>query len=175
MTQIIKLGIGIKNQSGFLDQDTLNYLAHETRLLSEIQEIESDFTETGKGFVFKLFMTHGIDAEFGFDTLNEAIETRRDFIIAMMEYWGPDQLIFVNGIDYEVTMVAAVTGITDIFCKASRFGFSLSIDAVPYPVNLIFFDHDQAMKDRESIGDKLENYLQGHSMKRNQMAMVVNG
>lgn len=173
MTQIVKLGI--RNQRSFLDQDTLNYLAHETRLLSEIQQIDSEFTETGKSFVFKLFMTHGIDVEFGFDTVKEAIETRRDFVLAMMEYWGPDQVIFANGVDHEVTIVTAVSGITAIFGKEHRFGFSLYLASVPYPVNLIFFDHDQALESRQSINDKLEAYLQSLSRNKGQIPMAVNG
>jgi hypothetical protein len=164
MTQIVRLGI--RNQSSFLDSETLNYLAHETLLLSEIQQIDSNFTETGKSFVFKLFMTHGLDAEFGFDSLKEAVETRRDFVLAMMEYWGPDQLIFANGVDYEVTIVAAVAGMSAIFDKEHRHGFSLSVAGVPYPVNLIFQERGLAEETRQSISDKLETYLQ--SLPRNE-------
>lgn len=173
MTQIIRLGI--RNQRSFFEQATFNYLAHETRLLSEIQQIESDFTETGKSFVFKLFMTHGLDAEFGFDTMKEAMDMRRDFVLAMMEYWGPDQVIFSNGVDHEVTIVAAVSDISAIFDKERRFGFSLLVDGVPFPVNLVFIDRDQALESRQSISDKLEAYLQSLSKNKGQIAMAVNG
>jgi hypothetical protein len=50
---------------------------------------------------------------------------------------------------------------TAIFDKEYRFGFSLSVAGVPYPVNLIFQERGLAEETRQSISDKLETYLQG--------------
>lgn len=174
MTQIVKLGMGNTNQHGVLDHETLNYFAHEARLLSEIQQIDPDFTETGQNFVFKLYLTHGIDVEFGFSDLKEAREARRDFVLSMMKFWGPDQIVFAHGIDQEVTIVAAVAGITAIFDKENRFGFSLYIAGAPYPVNLIFLEKDIAEQARLSISEKLEDYLRCRAMAGNQISVAVN-
>ena len=173
MTQIVKLGMGIKNKHGFIDQNTLNYFAHETRLLSEIQQIDSEFTETGQNYVFKLFLTQGLDVEFGFSNLIEARESRRDFVLAMMEFWGPDQVVFSNGIDHEVTIVAAVAGITEIFGKEHRFAFSLFIAGVPYPVNLIFLERSIAEQARQSISEKLEDYLRCLTRNKNRVPIAI--
>lgn len=163
MTQVVRLDI--RNQGGFFDAETLSYFLPEIRLVSEIQQTDSAFTTTGQDFVFKLYLTHGLDVEFSFETEKEARDTRRDIVLAMMEFWGPDQMIFANGIDFEVTVVAALYGITEIFTKERRFCFSVIIEGVPYPINLIFLERDLAEQARQSISEKHESYLQCRSKK----------
>jgi len=157
MAQVVCLDS--RNKKGFFDDATLSYFLPEIRLVSEIQQMDSVFTHTGHSSVFKIFLTHGLDVEFGFETAKEAIDTRRDIIMAMMRFWGPDQMVFSNGLDYEVTVVAVVEHATEIFEKGHRFIFSLAIDCVPYPVNLVFLEMDQANKVRNGIMEKRESYL----------------
>jgi hypothetical protein len=169
MAQIVCLDS--RNKKGFFDETTLSYLLPEIRLVSEIQKMDSVFTQTGLNFVFKIFLTHGIDVEFGFETEKEAIDIRRDIIMAMMQFWGPDQMIFSNGLDYEVTFVTAVEHATTIFKKGGRFIFSLMIECVPYPVNLVFIEMDQAEKALNGIHEKREFYLRSSNTKLKSLAV----
>jgi hypothetical protein len=171
MTQMVRLDF--RNERGFSDAETMSCFLPEIRLVSEIQHMDTAFTKTGKNYVFKLFLTHGIDVEFGFETEKEVCDTRRDLILAMMKYWGPDQMIFANGVDFEVTIVAAVSTITEMFAKERRFGFSVIIEGVPYPVNLIFLERGLAEQARQSISEKHDSYLECRS-KKQQVYVAVN-
>ena len=153
-------------RGGFLDSNMLSYLGRETRLLSEIQQVDPEFTDTDGVFVFKVYLSYGLDFELGFDSQQKAHQARQDIAVAMTAFWGPDQMLFTNSGNREVTIVSAIDDMTDVFEKEGYAGFSICVTGVPYPVNLVFREPVLARDAHQSICERIETYRREASRDR---------
>ena len=147
-----------KFNNDFFNDGCLPYFLYQIRLISELQKVESCFSATGCEYIFKVFLTYGMSFEMGFDKEVEASSLRQNIIMAMMQYWGPDNIICSNGIAYDVTIVQAVKNVSDVFEQDDKAFFRIEIEFVTHPINFIFFDVADANKFHDEIICKLQLY-----------------
>lgn len=140
----------------FLNNGMLDYFLPEICAISELQEMDTDFSKTGLCYVFKMYLAHCANVEFGFETEQEGRALRQDLIACLSNYWGPEKMIFADGYDFEVTIVPAVRSVTEVYNKDARSSFSIVVDSVPYPINMIFTDELTAKAHHRNLLDAIE-------------------
>lgn len=144
----------------FVTDDNLQYFLPEICAVSELQTVPSDFTDSGCCAVFTVYLTYGNQVEFAFETEKEGRVIRKELINTISNYWGPDKLVYANGFEYEVAVIPAILDITDIFNKGRNFMFSVSVNSVSYPINMIFDNEPDAIKHHKSLTGAVELYRQ---------------
>lgn len=147
----IEIFLPKSNKFAFFDDGTIKYFLPEVRAITEIQRLQSSFTESGSAHFFKVYFTYGIDVEFAFENERDARSARHDLICCLKAYWGPDKVIFSNGLACEVTIIPAVQSVTDVFKKDGYALFSITVDSVPQPISLIFKDEIAAISQHEKL------------------------
>lgn len=140
-----------------LEHDTISYFLHETCGVSELQRLPSEYTALGHCYAFTIYFSHGVQVEFGYETEKEGRAARKNYIVQLSNYFGPDQLIYVNGLDMEIAVLHAVVDMTDVFVKDNRASFSVSVKSMPFPVNLIFMDELAARSANKELADAIES------------------
>jgi hypothetical protein len=155
---VIAFDFSRKERFGFFDDGTLNCLLPEIRAISEMQGQVHDYSKTGFRYVFNLYLTFGVGVKFGFASEGKCRSVRKDLITSLSNYWGPDKLLFVNGYDCEVVLVAAVIDVTQVFVKEHSALFSMVVDCVPGAVRLIFSDERAAQCCRRELLDSMERF-----------------
>ena len=148
---MIEIFLPKSNAFAFFDDPTIQYFMPEVRAITEIQRLQSGFTDSGSAHFFKVYFTYGMDVEFAFESEREARSARHDLICCLKAYWGPDKIIFSNGPACEVTIIPAIQGVTDVFMKDGYALFSISVDSVPQPISLIFKDEIAAISQHENL------------------------
>ncbi|KJS30763.1 MAG: hypothetical protein VR64_14625 [Desulfatitalea sp. BRH_c12] len=139
--------------------------------VSELQKLPSLFSDAGTCYVFNAYFSNEFDIEFIFDDENDAIVARGDLIFQMIDYWGPHQVIFSNGFDYDVTVVAAIQEVTDVFEKDQRAGFAILVSDLPYPLHLVFRNFAAAQLFHQIVIGRLERYRQENAMHKGRAVM----
>lgn len=155
---VITINQSKRGRFSFFDNGMLNYFLPEICGISELQNVPSDFTASGLCHVFKMYLTHGVVVEFGFEPEEEGRAVRQDLITCLSNYWGPDKMIFVDGYNFEVTIVPAVLKVTDVFTKDHRSSFSITVASMPHPINLVFFDKIEALGHHRELCQAIESH-----------------
>jgi hypothetical protein len=141
------------------------YLPH-IRYVTEIRKTVSSGTVTGCCFVFKVYFSYNLDIELAFDNYEASCAQRRELIGHMMDYWGLDHVIFSNGFDSDVTVVAAIDELPDVVEKDSRAGFAIMVAGVPDPLYFVFPELQAAQACLEALRRKLENHRRQKALQR---------
>jgi hypothetical protein len=149
----------------FNDEASGYYLPH-IRYITEIRKTESAGPEPGCCFVFKVYFSYNLDIELAFDNYKTSCAQRRELIGRMMDYWGLDQVIFLNGIDSDVTVVAAIDELTDVVEKDRRAGFAIMVVGVPRPLYAVFSEPQAAQACLEVLRRKLEHHRRQKAVER---------
>ena len=155
---VITIDQSNRGRFSFFDNGMINYFLPEIRGISELQNVPSDFTTTELCHVFKMYLTHGVEVEFGFETEEEGRAVRQDLIACLSNYWGSDKMIFVDGYNFEVTIVPAVLNVTDVFTKDHRSSFSITVESVPHPIIMIFYDEFEAKGHHRELCQAIESH-----------------
>lgn len=153
---MVSLNINLGNR--FFQGGTIKALLPEISFISELQKMDTRYTNSGCEYVFMICLMYGGLFEMGFDCEQDAVDTRRDIIMTMMGYWGPDNIICSNGIAYDITVCQAVLDMTEVSTKNNRAFFSLIVDGVFHPINLVYPDVESANRDHQELEAKLEFY-----------------
>ncbi len=154
----ITIDLPVPANSEFFNSRTINYFLPEICAISEFQELTPDFAQSNSRYVFKIYLTYGLDVEFGFRTGQEGRAARKDLINCLSNYWGPDIMVFSNGYDYDVTVIPAIQSVTDVYTKDSRSSFSIVVDSMPRPVNMIFVDELEANSQHRNLCEAIETH-----------------
>ena len=142
----------------FFCNETSDYFLLNIRCVGEIRKTASTIIEEGFYFVFKVYFSYNLDIELAFDNHKTAGSQRRELIGRMMDYWGPDQVIFLNGFDRDVTVVPAIEELNDVVKKDRRAGFAIILSGVPQPLYAVFTDPQAAEVGLAALRRKLERH-----------------
>lgn len=168
---ITRLDLPGREDATFFTEDTLAYFLPHIRCVAELKQADLAQKDSNSGgYSFRVYFSHSLDIELGFEDRQAALEARSDLIFKLMDYWGPDQVVFSNGFDYDVTVVGAIQEVTEVIEKDLHSGFALVVTDVPYPIYLIFSELDLAINSHDALSRRIE----GHRQQKALHKMAIN-
>lgn len=117
----------------------------------------------GLDHCFKVYFSNQVDICFAFNDVQLVRDYRRDLILEMMKWFGPDQVVFSNGFHSEVAVVSAIESLTAIYEKDRLAGFSALLANAPIQMHFVFPDQLEAQRHRQAISWKIENHYRNSS------------
>lgn len=149
----------------FFIEETLPAFLRYIRCVSELKHADlAQMDSDSAGYSFRVYFSNRPDIELGFDDKQAAVKARSDLIFKMMDYWGPDQVVFSNGFGYDVTVICAIQKVTEVIEKDQHSGFALLVANVPYPISLVFPELDSAIDSHDALMRRIEGHRQQKAM-----------
>jgi hypothetical protein len=168
---IARLDLPGREDVTFFTEETSAYFLPHIRCVAELKQADLTPMDCGSaGYSFRVYFSYRQDIELGFYNRQTALKARSDLIFKMMDYWGPDQVVFSNGFDYDVTVVCAIQEVTEVIEKDHHSGFALVVADVPCPICLVFPELELAIDSHDSLIRRIERHRQQMAMQK----MAVN-
>jgi hypothetical protein len=156
-----------------LSDASFAYLLPQVRCVTELQAMASDLASAGYWYVFKVYSSYHPVIECCFNSEQDAEKARRTLIAKMSLYWGPDQIIYTNGFDNDVTVVAAIRELGEVFQKDGNAEFGITVADVPYRLHLVFSQIGAASQYHQTLCAKLEQHRRRQSLMRHKSAVAI--
>lgn len=150
----------------FFDDEASDYFLPHIRCVGDIRKADPAGPVKDFCFVFRVYFSYNLDIELAFNNHRAAGAQRRELIGRIMDYWGPDQVVFSNGFDHDVTVVAAIDELTGIVEKDGHAGFAILVDGVPHPLHAVFTEPQEAQACLEALRRKLERHRRQKAAER---------
>ncbi len=135
-----------------------NFVLPEVTCVSEIFKSEDEFPFCRDRFVYRVYLTNLTSpVSFVFSGIERANESRQNLIMALINFWGAESVLFANGFDGWMTVKAAIRGASSITMDGCTYCFDIEVAKVEHSIPVVFSDLDTALAIRNQLTVYLEN------------------
>lgn len=134
------------------------FVLPEITCVSEIFDSRTEFPFSRRDrFCYRVYSINlETPATFIFSDQARAEQSRTDLIDKLVEFWGPDDVVFSNGPDSWLAIVCAIQDISPVESVKGAFAFSVQVVNVERPIAIESQSLEKAIAVNEQLMFKLE-------------------
>lgn len=128
--------------------------------VSGIYRSETEFPSYRGRFIYRVSQSNlSTSLTFVFNSIDRATQSRKKIVLAMLELWGPDSIIFANGFESDAFVITAIRGISHIDHVDCNFIFNIELSKVEHPITARFLDVQTAIEVWNQMNKCIENVI----------------